>query len=725
MFRFIIIFIFSIALAGCMGTSDETSGRSKPQNPSGIWIGTQSIINDGVYDMKTLIYGGRIYGISEDAGVMYAGTYTMEKGKFIIADGSENSSTSYMLYDLNDGEAFSRGMVGAHVTEKTAFQGSFENDMGQEGDLLSHYTELYEKQVSISDIEGNWTEGGLEIEIDEDGMLTGTLNGCEISGEINLPQLNRNLYALEYILTDCDSSGFYEGLGIIMSDDINTPYFISFAANDAKMRIIGFTLDEPPASFAVYTETSAPTEHTAGKQTEDDNTSDQTARYKHSETKTGVYDNTDFSGGELFYNITDSSYKNSIFGNASFLRTNTYEGYCTTIYGIRECERTDYYTSTISNSDFSGSSFIRTVFGSKRLAYFSYVNENTAIKDSDFSDSVFTGRLDHNSKPAPIYIKPENTDFSGSTFTNYILEFVKKGNNFSESTFNNSIVKIKELNMSGSNFYNSEVHISEENHDFSGSAFNESTVVISADKADMSDSAFSQGTVLELRENASFAGSAMNGVTLKFYSTDSSFDDWQYTHKGSDFSGADLSGSTIKVMEKFVEPNYNTQMAQGVYYSNVVYKSDFVKTDFSGAAFREVKRQSYYSEESHWPEFIDCDFTEANFKNADLSKAIFDLSSMKYANFEGAEKPTATLALKTSYFGNAWWFDGTRCSAVSVGTCVPSLIDTGLSYEEYMSGKSELEKTGENIKDKVEDVAKEGKKFVEDPVGYVGSVFGW
>lgn len=241
-----IIFCFLIlVLASC--SSSTSDPKVQNSDPAGIWLGYQTIIDSGVYDMKTLIYDGKIYGISEDAGVTYAGTYAMSHSSYLVSDGYEGSDTSYRLYDLNSGgEIWARGQVAAKVKEKESFTGTFENDKGQEGEVTSFYSALTDYPASISYITGHLEMDSVSLDVSTEGQIQGTLGSCDVSGTVSVPDPQRNLYQFQYLLSGCSIGGSYEGLGMIAEDDDGYAYFMGLGANETHMNGLSFHLAVQP-----------------------------------------------------------------------------------------------------------------------------------------------------------------------------------------------------------------------------------------------------------------------------------------------------------------------------------------------------------------------------------------------------------------------------------------------------------------------------------------------
>ena len=239
--------ILLLLLAGCGGDT------SSPQvNPSGIWQGTQEIIGSGVYDIKTIVYNGQIFGISEAAGVTYAGTYAMKDGKVMVANGHSNSDTSYELYDLNNGgQAFARGVVSALVKPQESFSGAFSNAMGQEGEVVATYSKLYDKPASLDYLQSPQQTADVALDVAADGTISGSVGACTMNGSVSVPDPAHNIYQLNYELSGCSKDGAYKGLGIVGLDSNNNGYFMGFGANAGEMTVFSFGLANTPSSFTV------------------------------------------------------------------------------------------------------------------------------------------------------------------------------------------------------------------------------------------------------------------------------------------------------------------------------------------------------------------------------------------------------------------------------------------------------------------------------------------
>ncbi|PLX69263.1 MAG: hypothetical protein C0602_07560 [Denitrovibrio sp.] len=746
MFRLITIILLTISIAGCMGTSDETSARSKPQSPSGIWIGTQYILNDSVYDMKSIIYDGRIIGMSEDAGVMFAGTYEMKEGRFLVSDGQPNSSTTYKLYDLyNNNNVFAIGMVGANVDQRNRIKGSFLNDANQEGEIDLSYTELYEKTVSVADIQGNWSTSRIDISIDEDGIIAGTLDNCAIDGEASTPEQGRNIFAINITLSECSNAGFYNGLGTIIQDNSASTYFIALTSNSERMENFGFELDEMPTSF---TQTSE--QRTSYSAEMIDDSSQILSRTL--DTHTGEnHDGEDFTGKSLHYNISDASYKNAVFNNASFVAWQLYTGLCDSFLTSYRCEKYGNFPIEITNSDFSGSTFYKTTLGAyKRKEQTGYYINKTKVTDYDFSRTSFTGNW---TLDGHFLIDATNTDFTESSFTNYVMEIDTTTNIYTGNTFNNSTVKLLKGDLERAVLDGSSLFAEQQGSTLKDITLNDSTLyldkpvtlnnivlnssalVVNTDDVDLTGITINSLTSLELSRDIDLSGWDLSNTEVFFnaWKLDDPYVFFYNGYASGRFEETNFKGSSITASIADTDTIENVPPNTPRYLPTYVFHSNFSKSYFSDATFnKDSIHLSYYEggDVVSYASFYDCDFTAANFANADLSGAEFQFSTMNYANFTGAEKPE-TSKMITSYYGNSWWFNGDRCLPGSIGTClpVPDALNTGLTYEEYMNGKSDLDKAAENVKKEAKDLIDEGIGFVKD-IGSGASdaakyLFGW
>ena len=733
MYRYILFFLITVSLYGCfyIGGGNSQSDDSQ-QDPSGIWLGSQSIVGSGAYDMKTIIYNGRLVGISEDAGVLYSGTYEMSNDEYLVADGRDNSSTTYRLYDLyDDSNFFSIGLVAAHVEEQNRFSGSFQNDAGQEGELDAYYSSLYEKAVSIKDIEGERSNSAMNIIIERSGEFSGHYSGCSINGRFTVPEAGKNIFVVDFDLTGCSKAGSYDGLGIIMENNSGDPYFMGLTSNDNRMEALGFALDDLPASFkTVRSKTIIDTVTTELKEAADIvETASKTSVLGSSSSlplESGNHDGETFGSDTMAYRYSGASYKNASFTGTKFYKVQTESHQClsTGFSGsiFTTCTETVYYPSAISGSDFSGAVFSNASFGAADTSTY-----YTSVSNSNFTGVQFIGPAQTSvDKNKTLYIKPTGTDFSGSTFENYKFSINNIGNIFTGSSFINSVLSVSsnDNDLSGSSFtggsltFNNKAFVSNVTYDGV-------SVTVNVNDLDLEDADLSKLAALYLYKKIDLSGYDLSGASVKMYSNGSMLDGMQEDYEGSSFSGTNFSDGQISMAP--YEYTVSSSNGSARYYSALTaYDINFSKANFSRTTFAVAQSDSEYDDTAAAPSFTKCNFTGANFKDADIGGSKFFFSRLDYTNLEGADDCDTHMDILTSYFGNAWWFDGTRCAAISIGTCIPTPFDTGLTYNEYLSGKDDIDKAAENIKKEAEDLIETGKSFIKDTASSViKAVFHW
>ncbi|PLX69262.1 MAG: hypothetical protein C0602_07555 [Denitrovibrio sp.] len=827
MIRYLLILLLTISLFGCMDIVDTSSGENDDtQDPSGIWLGSQTSVGVGAFDMRTIIYSGRIFGISEDAGVMFAGTYMMNSGKYLVSDGTDNSSTSYRLYDLYDNNnAFAIGMVSAAVQERAGFKGSYVNSANQEGEVSALYSSLYEKAVSIENIQGVWSTARQNIDIDEDGIITGTLDYCEIEGDVSIPHKDRNIFEIGFTLSECDNEGIYDGLGIILQDESGNSYFLALTSNSERMENFGFQLNNTPESFVDTTLARTAAVNTSAREA-----AEPTGRDIELELITGEnHDGEDFTGQNLGYLIENSSYRNALFDGTSFMKSENYNSYCNyTPYVImdradNQCNYTRYLGAKITNSDFSGSTFIENKFVAS--------DARVEIDGSDFSGTSFT---DYPWKPSNNNFIATDTDFTGSTFNQYRINFDAESNDLTDITFNDSIVRLTKGNVEGitvkgsnltseegdltdvkliddstitlanGNIFGAEIiknstltltkgslkgpalienivltitdgniegvtlkesslKIGTDNPVIKDVTFDNSDLVI--DKVmDMQNVTFTQGSglvidvdidtlsgmlnlddfisqnpdMIELKVKIDMPDKDLSGTHIIFNATEPEnrpllliFDHYLGVYKNGNFSGTNFTDATFSLNRYLLDSIPESSNQYYNYTDAFITKTDFTKANFTNAAFTQGVKQpndNLYSYKSDKPSFEECNFNAANFHNADLTGATFADSDFVYTNFEGAKAPSTFVF---SNLSNAWWTDGSRCAPGSIEFCipVPDVLNTGLTYEEYLDGKDDTDKLAENIKNEVKELVDDGVGFVKDTGSQASNTvkkfFGW
>ncbi|PKO58165.1 MAG: hypothetical protein CVU24_17635, partial [Betaproteobacteria bacterium HGW-Betaproteobacteria-18] len=199
-----------------------------------------------------------------------------------------------------------------------------------------------------------------------------------------------------------------------------------------------------------------------------------------------------------------------------------------------------------------------------------------------------------------------------------------------------------------------------------------------------------------------------NFSRASFWGADIKFDAEDVNFSSADFTEAKIQG-------RVRNGNFSDARFDGAQIATIgattlsISNSTMARVDFSTVNYIP----------SLW--FVATDLTGANFAGVDLSLSFFwGTNNMQYANLQGASL-MEMLRLGPALLGNAWWTDGSRCAVPSIGVCLPKLLDNGLTYAEYLSGKSDLAKDLDILGNAAKRVAGGGKTFVKE----VFSVFGF
>lgn len=218
-------------LFGCGGGSSSDGGSSPQTDPpsaNGIWQGT--FTEDGTtYDLKVLTYGGDFIGISEEAGVIYKGTYQTSRN---------NISGSVDAWAIG-GTLFATGTITGTFSEQDVMTVTVAASTGTSSSVNVLFDELYNRASSYSLIEGSWgfDDGAVNgtIVVDAQGGISGSDSvGCVYTGVASILDPDHNMYALDFDVTGCGVlDGQYDGLGILQDDiSANETLVYCISSND-------------------------------------------------------------------------------------------------------------------------------------------------------------------------------------------------------------------------------------------------------------------------------------------------------------------------------------------------------------------------------------------------------------------------------------------------------------------------------------------------------------
>ena len=105
------------------GETPQSENVTKGISSNGIWEGTFTELGYGTFDAIGLLYNGRIIAISESAGIIYDGSYS------INGDKMTGTVTSYEI----GGGLLATANMSATITERSQITGTFSTSYGSNG----------------------------------------------------------------------------------------------------------------------------------------------------------------------------------------------------------------------------------------------------------------------------------------------------------------------------------------------------------------------------------------------------------------------------------------------------------------------------------------------------------------------------------------------------------------------------------------------------------------
>lgn len=197
--RMVVLALAATTLLACGSSSDDDSTVSA----NGLWEGTFSEEGVGTFDVTGLLYDGRIIAVSEGAGAVFDGSYSLN---------GDQISASVVAYEAN-GPAYATTEFSGTVTEQVSLSASFTTSEGTSGTIALAFDDIYNRPSSLGMLEGVWSssEPGytLTVAIDTDGSFFGQdSEGCVVFGDFGIINPSQNLYDVQVTATSC---GFLTG----------------------------------------------------------------------------------------------------------------------------------------------------------------------------------------------------------------------------------------------------------------------------------------------------------------------------------------------------------------------------------------------------------------------------------------------------------------------------------------------------------------------------------
>lgn len=229
---FILFVSLAVLLCSCGGSSSSSDGETPPSenitksiSSNGIWEGTLTELGYGTFDATGLLYNGRIIAISESAGIIYDGNYSMNGDKL------SGAVTSYEI----GGGVLATANINATITERAQIIGAFSTSYGSSGSLSLAYDSLYERDSSLDLVAGSWASHdpgySIFVEIGNGGIFGGVDSDSGlIAGSMNILESGYNIYGVTLNLSNSGAlNGNYTGFAILCDD---------YAVNDSMIVVV-------------------------------------------------------------------------------------------------------------------------------------------------------------------------------------------------------------------------------------------------------------------------------------------------------------------------------------------------------------------------------------------------------------------------------------------------------------------------------------------------------
>jgi hypothetical protein len=221
--RVLIVFLLFgivISLLAC-GDSDGDNKEKQSQTDraklNGIWAGDIDNNDDNV--LILILNNGEVFAVDNDDS--YAGTYTYSAENEKFTASVQNANVTVELSGT--------------ASEQAQIEASFTNSFDKTGSIALDFRDaLFKRASSFELLSGEWASEESNYSIDTVGHLTGTYMGdCQITGTFSILDPERNLYALDADITQCETEGQYNGLAYLYnSENYRSEGFLAIIVND-------------------------------------------------------------------------------------------------------------------------------------------------------------------------------------------------------------------------------------------------------------------------------------------------------------------------------------------------------------------------------------------------------------------------------------------------------------------------------------------------------------
>jgi hypothetical protein len=219
--RFLYVLSWTAFCVACGGGGGGTTAPPPvPTNAGGIWDGTSTA-------------GGQTIALTGVVTENGEGRFFDDNGtQYIVSSmsGNDGSITMNVMavaqfgFVFEDGSTVTTGTLSGTIVERTSFNGDWSLATGESGTLSMTYDPLYERDSSLSKLEGMWDENGFGIAIfDPDGsFFEEDIFGCVFNGQTSIIDPDYNVYEMNMTISLCgpEIDGQYSGLSVLT--DFNT-----------------------------------------------------------------------------------------------------------------------------------------------------------------------------------------------------------------------------------------------------------------------------------------------------------------------------------------------------------------------------------------------------------------------------------------------------------------------------------------------------------------------
>jgi len=172
-----VIAVFMMTACGGGGGDSAPAPILPNQSANGVWSGTLVDNINGTFALDCLIYDGDIIAISEEAGRIYRGTYTVS---------GNNLAGNVNAYEIGGGLVDSGTMNGT-VVEEVSLTATFQSQ-ATTGSISVTFDQVYNRDSALSYVEGTWTEVDGTYSMNLTIAATGGITGSDsIRGGVALP----------------------------------------------------------------------------------------------------------------------------------------------------------------------------------------------------------------------------------------------------------------------------------------------------------------------------------------------------------------------------------------------------------------------------------------------------------------------------------------------------------------------------------------------------------